>query len=79
MNCDQLANLLTEFLEGDLDGDAEAEALDHLSTCTSCEAVLAETREVVALAAEHGRVTLDRHDRDRMLGSILSDPSLNES
>ncbi len=71
MNCETLAAHLTDFLEGDLAEAEEMAALDHLSTCTACEVVLAETRSVVDLAHDHGRVPLSDDDRSRMLNGVL--------
>jgi len=70
MQCDDLAARLTEFLDGELESAAEAEAIEHLATCRHCEVVLAETREVAKLAHDHGRPALDELDRKRMLEGI---------
>ena len=71
MNCSTLAERLTDFLEGELTPDEEAAAIEHLSTCTSCEGVLADTRRVVQLAQRHGRAELTADDRERLLASLL--------
>ena len=56
MDCQTLADNLTDFLEGDLPESDEIAALEHLSSCNACEVVLAETRSVLQLAHDHGRV-----------------------
>lgn len=71
MTCEILAAHLTDFLEGDLPEPAEVAALDHLSTCESCEGVLVSTRDVVKLSREHGRVHLDDADRAKLLAKLL--------
>lgn len=71
MDCETLAAKLTDFLEGDLAAEEEMAALDHLSSCHACEVVLAETRTVVDLAQDHGRVPLTDDDRDRMLHGVI--------
>ena len=73
MNCATLADRLTDFLEGELTPGGEAAAIAHLSTCTSCEGVLADTRQTVQLAQQHGRVELTDQDRERLLASLLGD------
>ena len=73
MDCQTLAEHITDFLEGDLPEDARAAALDHLSTCEACEVVLAETRSVVELAQNHGRAPLTDEDRSRLLGNVLNE------
>jgi len=71
MECQALAEQLTDFMEGLLDADTEAAALEHLASCPRCEHVLTSTRNVVELANEHGRPQLAGVDRDRLLTSIL--------
>ena len=44
MRCEDLAERLTALMEGTLDPRDEEVALDHLSSCPSCERVLADTR-----------------------------------
>jgi len=72
MRCEDLAERLTDFLEGELEPEIEEQAIEHLATCDRCEVVLAETREVTRLAHDHGRVVVDEADRARMLGAIKS-------
>jgi len=70
MRCEDLAERLTDFLEGELEPEIEEQAIEHLATCDRCEVVLAETREVTRLAHDHGRVIVDEADRTRMFGAI---------
>jgi anti-sigma factor RsiW len=72
MECAELAEHLTDFLEGALDPDSEAAALEHLATCERCDAVLAQTRSVIDLAREHGRIGLEPGERDELLARILA-------
>lgn len=78
MECAELEEHLTEFLEGELDPAIEAVALEHLATCARCETVLAGTRSVMGLAARHGRVELADHERAELLGRILADDAFDE-
>lgn len=71
MKCNDVAERLTDLMEGALPEEEEAAALEHLASCNRCETVLSETREVVELAKEHGRVSLSTDDRSRMLSSVL--------
>ena len=75
MNCATLADRLTDFLEGELTPAEESAAIAHLSTCTFCEGVLADTRKVVQLAHQHGRAELTAQDRERLLASLLGEVS----
>lgn len=72
MDCGELESNLTDLLEGALDADAEAAALEHLATCERCESVLTQTRSVITLAQRHGRVELAPGERDDLLRSVLS-------
>jgi len=72
MRCDDLAERLTDFLEGELEPEIEEQAIEHLATCDRCEVVLAETREVSRLARDHGKPVVEESDRDRMFGAIRS-------
>ena len=73
MECAELEANLTDFLDGVLDADAEAAALEHLATCEHCEAVLTQTRAVISLANLHGRVELAPEERDDLLRRVLAD------
>ncbi|MEZ5166673.1 MAG: hypothetical protein R2695_09325 [Acidimicrobiales bacterium] len=70
MTCDELAAQLTTFLEGGLPADVEAEALDHLATCTACELVLAGTRDAIDAAGRYGQVRLEPDARAALLDRI---------
>jgi len=78
MQCEDLAAMLTEFLEGELDHDTEEEAIEHLASCNHCELVLAETREVTRLARDHGRAVIEDSAKRRLLDGIVGRISENE-
>lgn len=73
MECSDLANKLTDFLEGDLEPEVEAAAIEHLATCSACETVLADTQEVIGLIGEHGRASLTGDDRMRLWERLLGE------
>jgi len=72
MRCDELEAQLTDFLEGLLPAAVEAAAIEHVATCERCEAVLAGTRAVIAMAPQAGRLRLPEEDREELLQRILS-------
>jgi anti-sigma factor RsiW len=50
MDCDELVELTTEYLEGAL-GEAERERLErHLRECDGCEAHLAQLRAAIGVS-----------------------------
>ena len=73
MRCEDVAEQLTELMEGSLPADVEASALEHLASCDSCERVLAETELVVRLTHDHGRLEVDDDDRHRLFGAISAE------
>lgn len=79
MECEDLAERLTDFLEGDLEEPEEAAAIEHLATCSACEVVLADTRSAVELARDHGRAPLSSPDRDRMWDRISDEVAGREN
>lgn len=55
MNCRQVVELMTEYLDGALSAEDRARVEDHLNGCDGCRAYLAQlraTREVVGRLAE---------------------------
>jgi len=73
MNCSDLEANLTDFLDGLVDAETEAAALEHLATCERCDTVLAQTRVVMSLASRHGKVELDPVERSLLLDRILAE------
>jgi anti-sigma factor RsiW len=56
ITCEELVELVTEYLEGGLT-DAQAERFeDHIGACEGCSNYLAQIRTTIELA---GRVTVD--------------------
>jgi len=70
VRCEDLAERITDLLEGDVSPEEEEAAIEHLAGCSRCEVVLAETRDVISLTADHGAIRLTSVDRARMLGAI---------
>lgn len=66
MDCEHLAERLTDFLEGDLEEAEQRAAVEHLATCPACETVLSGTRDVMEVARDYGRVPLSDDDQARL-------------
>ena len=47
LNCDEVVELVTEFLDGGLDDEAQARFVDHLSGCDGCGAYLDQMRRTI--------------------------------
>ena len=52
MNCDEFVELVTAFLDGALDAEAEARLVDHLSECDGCTVYLDQFRQTIESLAE---------------------------
>ena len=78
MRCEDVFDNLTDLLDGVLDPDVEAVALEHLATCERCEITLAETRALVELAADERPTSLDPTTRASLLGRIVADVTAPE-
>lgn len=52
MTCEDLVELVTDYLEGSLDPDDMRRFDDHIANCPGCTAYLDQIREVVRQAGE---------------------------
>jgi hypothetical protein len=52
MTCDQFADRLADYLEGDMDATARAAIETHASSCAECRALLADLRTLQAEATK---------------------------
>jgi anti-sigma factor RsiW len=57
MQCDDLSNVLVDFIDGRLDPDAERAVERHLDSCANCRALVVDLRSIRAAA-----FMLDRHE-----------------
>lgn len=73
MDCAEMAERLTDLMEGDLEAEAEAAALEHLATCSACETVLSETQDIVSLARNYGREPLSEDTRSQLWNRVIDD------
>jgi anti-sigma factor RsiW len=56
VNCQEIVELVTDYLEGALDADTTAEVEAHLGLCDGCDIYLAQMRATVSAL---GRVPVD--------------------
>jgi len=55
MNCEQLIQYLSDYIDRNLSEELTAEASEHLATCRNCHVVLDTTRQTIILCRETGR------------------------
>jgi anti-sigma factor RsiW len=70
MDCNELVELVTAYLDGELDPDTRARFDSHLLDCDGCENYLQQFRETVRTV---GRITdneLDPAFRNRLLDAF---------
>ena len=56
LTCIELVELVTDYLEGDLDDDERARVEAHLAACDACTAYIDEMRVTIAVV---GRIEVD--------------------
>jgi anti-sigma factor RsiW len=73
LRCDEVVELVTDFLDHVLDADAEQRVLEHLTICDGCQTYVAQFRQTVdelrRLPAEQ-RAALPEPTRARLLAQF---------
>lgn len=67
LTCQELVELITDYLEGALPTDERARFEQHLGRCTGCSNYLEQMRISIRLAGKLGEETLHPHIRNEML------------
>ena len=67
MDCNELVELVTAYLDGALDPDTRARFDLHLTECDGCENYLQQFRETVRAVGKIGNDELDPAFRSRLL------------
>lgn len=70
MDCNELVELVTAYLDGSLDPDTRARFDVHLIECDGCENYLQQFRTTVDTLGRIGDDQLDPAFRDRLLGAF---------
>lgn len=66
MTCRDLIDILQDYLDRELGGDAVAELERHLADCPPCRAYVATYRKARALGAAAGRVEVPEEMKARL-------------
>jgi anti-sigma factor RsiW len=67
MDCNELVELVTDYLDGALDADTKARFESHLGDCDGCENYLQQFRETVQTVGKIRGDELDPAFRSRLL------------
>lgn len=71
LNCDELVELVTGYLDGALDGDTERRVADHLSGCDGCTTYVDQIRQTItALGSSPADVELPDEVRAQLLAAF---------
>ncbi|MFQ6615190.1 MAG: anti-sigma factor family protein [Fidelibacterota bacterium] len=54
MECDDLIQYLSDYMDHNLDEELTAEAREHLATCQNCRVVLDTTQRTISLFRKQG-------------------------
>ncbi len=67
MTCQELVELITDYLDGKLNRDAEVRFVFHLAQCPGCVTYLEQLRETIAAIGSLPPESLDDRVRDDLL------------
>ncbi|WP_026311560.1 anti-sigma factor family protein [Parafrankia elaeagni] len=70
MDCDELVELVTEYLDGALDPATHRRFTEHLALCAGCAEYVEQMRETVRLAGTLGEDDLRPDLRDKLLAAF---------
>ncbi|MBL7487487.1 zf-HC2 domain-containing protein [Frankia sp. AgB1.9] len=70
IDCDELVEIVTDYLEGALDADARRRFTEHLEVCTDCDAYVDQMRETVRLTGTLTEDDLRPDMRDKLLAAF---------
>ncbi|MCK9877919.1 zf-HC2 domain-containing protein [Frankia sp. AgPm24] len=70
IDCDELVEIVTDFLEGALDADTHRRVTEHLGQCDGCEAYVDQMRTTARLTGTLRQDELPPEMRDRLLAAF---------
>jgi predicted anti-sigma-YlaC factor YlaD len=68
LTCQELVELVTDYLEGSLSASQQARFEEHLAKCTGCQNYLAQMRLTIKLAGKLSEESITPPARDDLLG-----------
>jgi anti-sigma factor RsiW len=70
VTCQELVELVTAYLEGDLDEEQRAAFEEHLELCPGCATYLAQFRRTVDLLGRLPEASISTPARERLLAAF---------
>ena len=74
MTCQQFVEIVTDYLEQQLDEARKLWTEDHLADCDACRNYLEQMRQTIAALRDLGDQRLDPAQRDRILAAMRTAP-----
>jgi len=70
LTCQELVELVTEYLEGTMPAEARARFEAHLATCTGCRRYLDQMRRTISLLGRLSEDSIGDEAREALLGAF---------
>jgi hypothetical protein len=74
MSCNELVELVTDFLEGALDLETERRFVDHLAQCDGCDLYLDQVRKTIVVVGGQPSEPLPEETRAALLAAFRDRP-----
>ena len=75
LECNEFVEMVTAFLDGALDAQAERRFVDHLAVCTGCERYFEQFQETVRTLGELPPGHLPEDARNTLLRAFRNNPN----
>ncbi|MFG1813388.1 anti-sigma factor family protein [Kribbella sp. NPDC049174] len=72
LDCREFVELVTSYLEGGMDAQAEQDFIDHLALCDGCERYLDQMRQTTQVLTDLPADTLPGDARSALLNAFRS-------
>ncbi len=70
MECNQLVQYLSDYIDQNLEEDLVEAAQEHLATCENCRVVLDTTQKTIFLYRDQGKRTIPAERRQRLFDQL---------
>lgn len=70
MQCDELVQYLSDYIDQNLDEELVTDAQEHLAACHNCRVVLDTTQQTIFLFREQGQRTIPAQRRQRLFDQL---------
>jgi len=70
MECNELVQYLSDYIDQNLEEDLVEAAQEHLATCENCRVVLDTTQKTIFLYRDKGKRTIPAERRQRLFDQL---------